>query len=104
MKVFRATIFWLHLAFGCVAGLVILTMSVTGVLLAFERQINAMADAPAVLQGQLDSAPPQPLDLTLATLQSNGQGAPSELVLHNTVNAPVEARFGRSILHACLEA
>jgi len=95
MKALRSTIFWLHLALGCVAGVVILTMSVTGVLLAFQRQINTMADAPAVLQGQLDSAPPQPLDLTLAALESNGQGTPSELVLHNTANAPVEARFGR---------
>ena len=33
----------------------ILAMSATGVLLAFERQINAWADAPAVLQGHTDS-------------------------------------------------
>ena len=95
MRAFRTTIFWIHLVLGCVAGLVILTMSVTGILLAFERQINAMADAPAVLQGQLDSSAQEPLDLLLATLLTNGQGTPSELVLHNAANAPVEARFGR---------
>ncbi len=95
MKAVRAIIFWLHLAIGCVAGLVILTMSVTGVLLAFERQINGWADAPAVLQGHPDTSPQAPLDSLLANLKSNGRGVPSELVLHNNANSPVEARFGR---------
>jgi uncharacterized iron-regulated membrane protein len=96
MKVVRTTVFWLHLAIGCMAGLVILAMSVTGILLAFERQIDAWADAPAVLQEQSDSTAAQaPLDSLLTGLKSNGQGVPSELVLHNSVNAPVEARFGR---------
>jgi uncharacterized iron-regulated membrane protein len=95
MKAVRAIVFWLHLAVGCVAGLVILAMSITGVLLAFERQINAWADAPAVLQGHSDAAPQAPLDSLLADLKSDGRGVPSELVLHNSANSPVEARFGR---------
>jgi uncharacterized iron-regulated membrane protein len=40
----RKIIFWLHLTAGVVAGTVILVMSVTGVLLAFERQIVAFAE------------------------------------------------------------
>ncbi|HEY1895101.1 MAG TPA: PepSY-associated TM helix domain-containing protein [Terracidiphilus sp.] len=95
MKAVRAIIFWLHLATGCVAGLVILAMSITGVLLAFERQINGWADAPAVLEGHADTAPQAPLDSLLADLKSNGRGIPSELVLHNSANYPVEVRFGR---------
>jgi uncharacterized iron-regulated membrane protein len=95
MKAVRAIIFWLHLAIGCVAGLVILAMSITGVLLAFERQINGWADAPAVLEGHADTAPQAPLDSLLADLKSNGRGIPSELVLHNSANYPVEVRFGR---------
>jgi uncharacterized iron-regulated membrane protein len=95
MKAVRTTIFWLHLAIGCIAGLVILVMSVTGFLLAFERQINAVVDAPTVLQGQLDSSPQEPLDQLLATLLISGQGTPSEFVLRNSANAPVEAGFGR---------
>jgi uncharacterized iron-regulated membrane protein len=70
-------------------------MAVTGILLAFERQINAWADAPAVLQEQSDSTAQEPPDSLLAALKSNGQGVPSELVVHNSGNAPVEARFGR---------
>jgi uncharacterized iron-regulated membrane protein len=42
---FRRILFWGHLITGVVAGLVILVMCVTGVLLGFERQINDWADA-----------------------------------------------------------
>ena len=95
MKAVRTVAFWLHLTLGCLAGLVILAMSVTGVLLAFERQINNWADAPAVLQIQSDTTAPAPLDSLIEQLKSGGQGVPSEFVLHNSQNAPVEARYGR---------
>jgi uncharacterized iron-regulated membrane protein len=42
--VFRKTIFWIHLICGVAAGLVILMMSVTGVLLTYERQMLAAAE------------------------------------------------------------
>src|SRR5262245_49015688 len=41
----RSLIFWPHLVAGTVAGLVILLMSVTGVLLTYERQLVAWADS-----------------------------------------------------------
>ena len=41
---FRTILFWLHLTCGVVAGAVILIMSVTGVLLTYQRQITAWAD------------------------------------------------------------
>jgi uncharacterized iron-regulated membrane protein len=44
MKLFRKVLFWCHLTVGVVAGLVILIMSVTGVLLAYERQVTYWAD------------------------------------------------------------
>ena len=40
----RSVLFWLHLGCGVVAGAVILIMSVTGVLLTYQRQITAWAD------------------------------------------------------------
>ena len=40
----RTILFWLHLACGVLAGAVILIMSVTGVLLTYQRQITAWAD------------------------------------------------------------
>jgi uncharacterized iron-regulated membrane protein len=44
MKLFRKVLFWCHLTVGVIAGLVILIMSVTGVLLAYERQITYWVD------------------------------------------------------------
>ena len=40
----RTVLFWLHLACGVVAGVVIFIMSVTGALLTYQRQITAWAD------------------------------------------------------------
>ena len=44
MKLLRKVIFWCHLTAGAFAGVVILIMSVTGVLLTYERQIQRWAD------------------------------------------------------------
>jgi uncharacterized iron-regulated membrane protein len=44
MNLFRKIIFWTHLPLGVTAGLVIFIMSVTGVLLTYEKQIVAWAD------------------------------------------------------------
>lgn len=95
MKAVRTVVFWLHLTLGCVAGLVILTMAVTGILLAFERQINDKVDAPAVLQRQTSTAGQAPIDTVLDRLNSDGQGKPTQLVLHSSPKMPVEARYGR---------
>ena len=87
--------FWVHLTLGCLAGLVILTMSVTGILLAFERQINAKEDAPPMLQSQTSAAGQAPVDTLSAKLKSSAEGVPSQLVVHSSAKAPVEARYGR---------
>jgi uncharacterized iron-regulated membrane protein len=44
MKLFRKVLFWCHLTVGVIAGVVILIMSATGVLLTYERQITYWAD------------------------------------------------------------
>jgi uncharacterized iron-regulated membrane protein len=44
MKSFRTAIFWMHLATGVAAGVVILIMSVTGVALTYEKQLIEWAD------------------------------------------------------------
>src|SRR5262245_49526624 len=41
MKSVRTVVFWAHLSCGLVAGVIILIMSVTGALLAFQPQILA---------------------------------------------------------------
>lgn len=60
----RSFVFWLHLGIGVLAGALILLMSVTGVLLGFERQMIAWIDgAPRV---EATGARPLPLDSVLA--------------------------------------
>jgi uncharacterized iron-regulated membrane protein len=44
MKTFRKILFWCHLFCGVVAGIVILTMSITGLLLTYEKQFLFWAD------------------------------------------------------------
>jgi uncharacterized iron-regulated membrane protein len=53
MRLLRKAVFWLHLVAGVVAGVIILVMSATGVLLAYEKQISAWADGCRVV-------PPEP--------------------------------------------
>ncbi|CAN5799823.1 hypothetical protein BH23GEM5_BH23GEM5_06000 [soil metagenome] len=48
MKLFRTVLFWCHLSVGVLAGVVVLVMSVTGVLLTYQRQITAWADVRGV--------------------------------------------------------
>jgi uncharacterized iron-regulated membrane protein len=47
MKSFRTVLFWIHLAVGAFAGVVIFIMSVTGVALTFEKQVIEWADRQA---------------------------------------------------------
>ncbi|MBJ3778639.1 PepSY-associated TM helix domain-containing protein [Acuticoccus mangrovi] len=52
----RRAVFWAHLSVALAAGLVILTMSVTGVLLTYERQIVAFAERQAFTVPASDGA------------------------------------------------
>src|SRR5215210_1252641 len=57
MKTFRPILFWMHLAAGSLAGIVVLIMSLTGVALTYEKQMLEWADgrawtAPAVPGGR----------------------------------------------------
>jgi uncharacterized iron-regulated membrane protein len=90
-------IFWLHLSAGLVAGTVILVMSVTGVLLAFERQIVAFAE-----RGTRTVTPPtsDAPRLSLNTLVAKAQeivpaGAPSGITLSADPTAATMVNFGR---------
>src|SRR5882757_7544518 len=97
MKSVRSFVFWLHLAAGCTAGVVILVMSVTGILLAFERQINNWMDTPAVLQGQAGAEQPMLLNSVVASLAENGQGVPTQLVVRNGPANPVRPVLGANV-------
>ena len=78
MKTFRKILFWCHLSAGVVAGLIVLLMSVTGVLLTYEKQMTNGADKSAynVAPATPNAAPLAPEALT--------DTASSESVIHAT--------------------
>jgi uncharacterized iron-regulated membrane protein len=92
----RSTIFWAHLISGVVTGLVVLMMSVTGVILTYERQILAWAErtsfpAPAAGAERL------PLEeLVAAAKLQRPDFTPATIALRNEPDAPVVLGAGRS--------
>lgn len=93
---FRKTLFWLHLIAGVTAGIVILLMSATGVLLAFERQAVAFAERDLRTTAEEAARPRLPLSRIVAAAASAAPEAkPSNIVLRSDRLAPVAVAFGR---------
>ncbi len=92
----RSTIFWIHLVCGVVTGGVVLMMSVTGVLLTYERQILAYAER----QGfpiETNGAPRMSLEAILATArQHRPEFAPATIMVRNDPDAPITLAAGRN--------
>jgi uncharacterized iron-regulated membrane protein len=93
----RKIFFWLHLTAGSLAGIVILIMSVTGVLLAWQRQIVRFADREFRQPSSSQSAkmPPEAL---LAKVVEARHSLPTTLTLRSDPTEPVSAEFGRNIV------
>lgn len=93
---FRKFLFWLHLATGVAAGLVILIMSVTGVLLMYERQILEWADRGYRSGPPAAEAARLPVE-TLAALALEARPGiqPSSITLQSDPAAPAAIGLGR---------
>jgi uncharacterized iron-regulated membrane protein len=92
----RKLIFWIHLIAGVLAGLVILTMSLTGVLLAFERQIVAFAERDLRATASEAAQTPLPMATIVAKASAAAPAAkPSNIILRSDPLAPVTVGFGR---------
>jgi uncharacterized iron-regulated membrane protein len=91
----RSTIFWIHLVCGVATGLVVLMMSVTGVLLTYERQMLAWADR-AHYADPAPGAGRQSIEQMLAAVKARAPDfAPSTVTLRNDPRAPVAFAAGR---------
>lgn len=91
---FRKLLFWAHLICGVCAGLVILMMSVTGVILTYERQILSWEDRvyfqePEAGQTRLPIG-------ELLELGTDDSFAPTSVALYNDTSSPLLLRAGRS--------
>ena len=96
MKKLRKIIFWCHLPVGVIAGVVILIMCVTGVLLSYEKQITSWADTRGYR-----SAPPAsgaqhlPIETLITKARETRGAAPTSITLKSDPEAPAEIGFGR---------
>jgi uncharacterized iron-regulated membrane protein len=93
---FRKTIFWMHLCCGVAAGLVVAMMSVTGVLLTYERQMVAWADRDHYADAAT-SVERRPLTEQLAAVQQHSPSfAPTAITVRDDPRAPVAFTAGRN--------
>lgn len=89
MKSFRTVIFWMHLATGVAAGLVVLIMSVTGVALTYEKQMIEWADRGAWTAPSPGGAPPlSPETLLARVVDAQPGAAPTGITLRADQSAP----------------
>jgi uncharacterized iron-regulated membrane protein len=96
MKLFRRIIFWLHLACGLIAGLVIGVMSFTGAALAFEKEIVAFVERDARrVTPPTPEARPLPLDeLTRRIRVARPDYRPSGFVIAHDPHAAIALSAG----------
>src|SRR5262245_58755954 len=79
---FRKCVFWLHLIAGIAAGIVVLIMSVTGVLLAFEKQIVAWADRGYLQEASTLGAPRVPAEKILSMVRGASGATPTTITFY----------------------
>ena len=88
----RKIVFWSHLGVGLAAGLVVLTLAVTGVLLTYEVQITRWAETRVAVD--VSGARLSANDLAEAARRETG-GRATALVFENAETAPVTVTMGR---------
>jgi uncharacterized iron-regulated membrane protein len=92
----RTIVFWMHLTAGLIAGSVVLVMSVTGVLLAFERQLTEWAERDLRVVPPETGASRLSVDALLASVRAEETNAiPSGLTLRSDPGAPAAINLGR---------
>ncbi|MEO5925782.1 MAG: PepSY-associated TM helix domain-containing protein [Bryobacteraceae bacterium] len=97
---FRKILFWSHLIAGVLAGVIILIMSVTGVLLMYEKQIVAYVDRSAAGPGMASAvnAPESArmgVEALLANVRSVGGAVPSNITLRADPQDPFTVTVDR---------
>jgi uncharacterized iron-regulated membrane protein len=98
----RKALFWMHLAAGCVAGSVILVMSATGALLAFQPQVLRFVErAQRRIEPPVALPTPLPPEALLAGVLSQRPGArPASLTLDADPRVAALVGAGRdAVLH-----
>lgn len=88
MKTFRTVLFWMHLAAGTAAGIVVLIMCVTGVALTYEKQMIEWSDRRAWTAPSPDALRLPPETLLAKVAEALPGTAPTGLTLRVDPQAP----------------
>jgi len=92
----RKFIFWLHLAAGVFAGIVVLIMSVTGVALTYQKQMTEWADKAYWPPVSATDSNRLPVDsLVSKTLAARPDANPSAITFYATPTAPAAVTIGQ---------
>jgi len=97
MKKFRKILFWLHLISGAIAGVVIFTMSVTGALLSFEKNITSFFEREMryVAAPYADAQKLSATEILGKVRENKPETKPSSIALSNEANAAWQISLGR---------
>lgn len=91
----RKIFFWLHLWAGVTVGLFIFIMAITGVVLAFERQIIALVDRDIRSVTVPNDVQPRSTNDLLDAVRRAGMGDPTSISVSNRAEAATEISIGR---------
>jgi uncharacterized iron-regulated membrane protein len=92
---FRKVVFWVHLACGLAAGTVILVMSITGVLLTYQKQMTEWADRAYWVAPALEDRHAPISEVVANAAAYDPAASVSSVVLYSDPDAPVGASLGR---------
>jgi uncharacterized iron-regulated membrane protein len=98
MIVIRKTFFWLHLVAGAIAGLIVLAMSVSGVLLTYERQILASADRSYEIRRPFGATRLAPSEV-IAKEAVAARGYPATITIRAKSSEPVQLGYGQESVY-----
>lgn len=99
MNKFRKVIFWAHLVTGVLAGIVVFVMSVTGVLLTYEKQTIAWADTRGYVVEDVAGASRLPVASLVANARVTRPEIPTGVALKSDRQSPAVVQFpgGRAV-------
>lgn len=93
----RSIIFWAHLAIGLVVGSIVLLMSITGILMAFERQLIDVAESGyrSAIAASAKGTRLAPSVLVTKAREAFPEGRIAGITLGSAPDAPASVSFGR---------
>ena len=91
---FRKIVFWIHLPVGVTAGLVILMMSVTGVLLTYQKQMTEWADRQYWVPPAVEGQRALPSDIVARAKTYDPEARVARIIAYSGPEAPVAADLG----------